>query len=285
MLPYDTTKIEGATDMKDSAGFRESSLAFRLLTRLGSGKAVAALTALCTVCSTLLTAIAGYLFGFSVAELLEAMAIASGISTVISFSASFWVVKLASDLIEARKTLIRLASRDELTDLHNRRHFTEQLERLVQAAASSNRTIGVLLIDVDRLKSINDLCGHHAGDEVLLRVATAIRDAIRQDDVAARYAGDEFAVILDSVDEHDAHEICDRIRASLTSAGINNHWLPKDTSLSVSIGLAFCGPDERPASLLRRADAALYEAKKRGRDMVVAAPDLANPSDTTPAPT
>lgn len=280
-----TTRERGAKLTQYFVESHENSLAFRLLSRLGSAKSVAAITAICTAASILLTVGAGYFFNYTQSEMIEAIAIASVVSAIISSTASFWVVRLASDLIAARKTLLRLANRDDLTQLYNRRYFAQQLERALESRPTCGQSLGILLLDVDRLKQINDALGHHAGDQVLISVADAARSAVRRDDLVARYAGDEFAVLLSPADENNALEVSARIRLLLASSVDNARRYSLEAPPTISIGVAIHIDAEPSSSLLRRADAALYEAKKSGRDTVAVAPVATKSTGTTPAPT
>lgn len=169
----------------------------------------------------------------------------------------------------ARRNLEFLALTDGLTGLANRRRFDEELPREVARATRGNQPLALLMLDVDLLKRYNDAFGHAAGDSLLQRIATAIASATRASDLATRYGGDEFAVILPGTDAEAAARVAERIHqlvevlAPETSAAAPGH------TASISIGIAALRPDGDSAeALLRRADEALSRAKAEGRNQV-----------------
>jgi diguanylate cyclase (GGDEF)-like protein len=164
-----------------------------------------------------------------------------------------------------------LATTDGLTGLTNRRAFDAALENELARCKRTGEPISLLLTDVDRFKSYNDLYGHQAGDEVLKKVGQCLRSALRRPaDVAARYGGEEFVAILPATDEDGAFFIADGFRESLFAMGIPHKGGDKGV-LTASVGIAtFSGKDLElsPAELVHRADEALYDAKAAGRDRV-----------------
>jgi diguanylate cyclase (GGDEF)-like protein len=129
--------------------------------------------------------------------------------------------------------------------------------------------VGVLMIDIDRFKALNDTYGHATGDEVLRAVAAALAGAVREDDVPARYGGEEFAVLLRNPTPDMAVEIGERVREAVADLDLGRFRVP---GVTVSVGVAIGGRSDRPIDeLIADADRALYEAKRRGRDRVVAA--------------
>lgn len=172
------------------------------------------------------------------------------------------------ELNTLNRELTRLTRVDALTGLANRRCFDEELARAGQRCRRTGEALSVMLIDIDRFKALNDGLGHQAGDEALRRVGAALGGmAARQDDTLARYGGEEFAAILCGSDESGALSVAGRIRSALAQAAIVH---PVTGKVTVSIGIV-----SRPASeidldrMIAQADAALYEAKRRGRDLVV----------------
>ena len=160
------------------------------------------------------------------------------------------------------RQLENLASTDELTGLYNRRHFltiaTKALENL-----SDGRRHGLALIDLDHFKSINDHHGHAAGDRVLQAFAEVARSCLRDNDVIARYGGEEFVMLICNTDAEQFHACCERLRNAYTKAQ------PQDVaidSLSLSIGMTLLHAGENLDQALHRADEALYQAKRRGRN-------------------
>lgn len=151
------------------------------------------------------------------------------------------------------------ATHDALTGLANYREFTETLEREVRRAARSNHTFGVLLLDLDDLKRVNDRYGHLAGNRALRRIAEIIQEHCRATDVAARYGGDEFAVVLVDADSGMARNIAARIAAAVRKDA-------RRPALSASIGCAMYPEDGRSAQeLVEAADRQLYKGKKGTR--------------------
>ncbi len=159
---------------------------------------------------------------------------------------------------------------DYLTGLANRRRFERQLAREAARTERYNHPFCLLLLDIDRFKEVNDTYGHEAGDEAIRRVGNAIQAGTRGIDTGARIGGDEFAVILPETDGERGLEVAERLRAAIHSIEVSSAG-----HLTASFGLA-----ELPTSattvpeLLAAADAALYEAKRQGRDRVALAPPL-----------
>jgi diguanylate cyclase (GGDEF)-like protein len=161
-----------------------------------------------------------------------------------------------------------LASTDPLTGLPNRRYFDEFVGLLGQSRRSGD-AVGILMVDIDRFKALNDSHGHAMGDVVLRRVAAAIVSAVREDDVPARFGGEEFVVLLRNPGPGIAVEVGERIRAAVRGLDLGELGVPP---VSVSVGVAVAnGPHESIEELLRIADQNLYSAKRGGRDRVVAA--------------
>lgn len=160
--------------------------------------------------------------------------------------------------------LDRLARTDPLTGLPNRRVLEERLEEELHRSARSRRSFALAIVDVDHFKSINDTYGHPAGDEALQRFANALRAQARHADFVARFAGDEFAIILLDVDPPKARVILERTVEVIRTVELSN-----GASLSASVGAALSYPVDSAESIIERADAALYQAKQAGRDRAV----------------
>lgn len=165
----------------------------------------------------------------------------------------------------ARRTraLHRLARIDALTELANRRGMEEHLEQVTRRAARERNDYGVLWIDVDHFKQINDVEGHQFGDEALQAVAAVLTDCIRAYDLAARWGGDEFLVVMNPCRAEDlefvARRICEDVRQLEPGT-------PGAGRITVSIGAAVGRPDEETDTVLHRADEAMYAVKNEGRD-------------------
>ena len=160
------------------------------------------------------------------------------------------------------------ASTDVLTGLPNRRYFDEFCALLARRRRAED-AVGVLMIDIDWFKRLNDTYGHDTGDEVLRAVGGAIMAAVREDDVPARYGGEEFVVLLRNPSREVAIEVGERVRAAVRGLDLRDLGVSK---VSVSVGVAVAQEAEEPiAELIKSADRALYRAKRTGRDRVVAA--------------
>ena len=160
------------------------------------------------------------------------------------------------------------ASTDPLTGLPNRRYFDEFVGLLAQGRRAGD-AVGILMIDIDRFKVLNDKHGHATGDAVLRSVAAAIVSAVREDDVPVRFGGEEFVVLLRNPAPGVAVEVGERIRHAVGGLDLRAFGVPP---VSVSVGVAVAhDPDEDIATLLQIADQNLYSAKRGGRDRVVAA--------------
>ena len=173
------------------------------------------------------------------------------------------------------------AATDSLTGLANRRSFDDELALEWRRAERIGDPLALVLVDLDNFKNINDGRGHQAGDAVLRRVAAILDSGARNADLAARYGGEEFAVLAPETDLLGATKLADRLRGDLEAARIE---LPDGEELSVtaSFGVAVKGTFERPEQLIAAADEALYEAKRNGKNRVVAADPLPE-APATPA--
>jgi diguanylate cyclase (GGDEF)-like protein len=162
--------------------------------------------------------------------------------------------------------LVQDAQTDPLTNLANRRLFLERLDLAWNGITSPDELIAVLFVDVDHFKEINDRLGHEVGDHVLVTIANALSGLLRPTDLVARFGGDEFTVLLDPLhDLKTSLEIAERIRAEISRPrSIDGH----DLTLGVSVGVATSRDASCANELLRRADEAMYTAKRNGRARV-----------------
>ncbi|NEX93872.1 PleD family two-component system response regulator [Caulobacter sp. 17J65-9] len=164
---------------------------------------------------------------------------------------------------------LELAVTDPLTGLHNRRYMDSQLTALLRRAAKGGEPVAALIIDIDHFKGVNDAYGHDVGDEVLSEFAVRLATNVRAIDLPCRYGGEEFVVVMPDTRLEDAHHIAERIRTQVAGSPFRVADGRELLSVTISIGVA-SGQGESPESLLRRADAALYEAKTAGRNRVIA---------------
>lgn len=171
-----------------------------------------------------------------------------------------------SELQAANEQLRRLASTDELTGLLNRRALMQQLELEYAEARNHGAPLSIVMLDLDAFKALNDRHGHLAGDDALRGVATIVRDCCRSIDHVGRYGGEEIMIVLVQADLETAMPVAERMRVAIASTA-----LPHGTDalhLTASIGVATLQPEERAQDLVARADAALYRAKRAGRNTV-----------------
>lgn len=172
-------------------------------------------------------------------------------------------------LVKANSYLIRLAMIDQITGLGNRRNFEKMLFREFNLAKREKTDLTLMMCDLDMFKTYNDTYGHQDGDYCLKQVAEAITETItRPADLACRFGGDEFAVILPRTDLVGSLRIAERIRQSVYNKDILING-SKDQRVTMSIGLAhYHGQFKNPEELIKAADSALYKAKKKGRNRV-----------------
>jgi len=164
---------------------------------------------------------------------------------------------------------LELAITDKLTGLHNRHYLEQHLGTLVDQATKRGRPLSLLMIDIDHFKAINDTHGHLAGDQVLVGFAERIRSAVRGIDLASRYGGEEFVVAMPDANADVAYRVGERLRGLISAKpfAIGEGQEPISVTASIGVG-SIEGPEDGPTDLLARADAALYEAKRTGRNRV-----------------
>lgn len=174
------------------------------------------------------------------------------------------------ELVRVLEQLREMTIRDELTGLHNRRHLMEVLSRQAAETGRDGRHgFALCFVDLDYFKRVNDVFGHGQGDEILKRFADIAREAVREIDYVVRLGGEEFVLVLVGADEDDARIVAERIRRQLASLTVSGR-IP-DFRISASFGVTGYRPGEDIEATLSRADHALYEAKRGGRDRVVVA--------------
>ena len=175
--------------------------------------------------------------------------------------------------ILANDKLQRLSDYDGLTGIANRRKFDSVLETEWNRAMRSGASLTLAMIDVDHFKAYNDHLGHMLGDDCLRRVAQALVASIRQpSDLASRYGGEEFAVILPELTAGNALRVSEKLCSAVMELAMPHGKSPTAEVVTVSVGVATCIPARggRPEALIREADANLYRAKEQGRNRVVA---------------
>jgi diguanylate cyclase (GGDEF)-like protein len=173
----------------------------------------------------------------------------------------------AVDNLRLFEEVQRLAVTDDLTGVHNRRHLFELAEHEFRQSQRYHRPLAAIMFDLDRFKDVNDTYGHGVGDEVLRAVAGHCRKLIREVDVLGRYGGEEFAVILPETDLKAAIEVAERFRSTVAARPLETSRGPIE--VTVSAGVAEIHRDMIDVhSLIDRADAAMYFAKRTGRNRV-----------------
>lgn len=178
-----------------------------------------------------------------------------------------------TDRKRAEEELARLATRDGLTGLFNRRRFDETLQVEWQRARRDRTPLSVVMADVDHFKLFNDTYGHQAGDACLRQVAEALQSQVRRSaDLVARYGGEEFVILLPSTPREGGLIVAEAARAAVAALGIPHARSTAGPVVTLSLGCAtrWPGADEPPTGLVERADRALYEAKRAGRNRVEA---------------
>ena len=192
------------------------------------------------------------------------------IAGAISVTAALRCLRRTSQLAGQTRALTVLSRTDPLTGLHNRRHVEEHLAASASAARRHHQPLSVLFIDIDNFKTVNDQWGYEAGDEVLRAVAGRINLSLRTEDLVGRWGGEEFVAVLTLTDLAAALVAAERIRAAVAANGIQS--VDSVTHVTVSVGCAAYECDVHdPADLIRQAGRALRDAKRQGRNRVVAA--------------
>ncbi len=175
--------------------------------------------------------------------------------------------RLRNDVKKAQAKMAEMSTVDELTKLHNRRYFIEALEGEFERASRYEIEMALIMVDLDHFKKINDTYGHPSGDIVLSKIGGILKKHVRRNDIACRYGGEEFAVILSNVSRENIYAAYDRFREM-----VSEHLFEYESNqfhITVSIGIAFSNNAESANDLLSQADQALYQAKDTGRNKTV----------------
>jgi diguanylate cyclase len=237
----------------------------RLVMRLGLTRATVALTVLVTLMAVLISQALISMLGHGDRGI--ALVSASLCSLLLTPAVGTVVLRLVFELDRARQQLTVLATQDDLTGVHNRRHFMAVVQREWDRARRYSTPAALLLIDADHFKRINDTHGHLCGDELLRCLAAAVGSSLRQADVLARFGGEELIVFLPHTDPLGALDVAERIRERVQAVSVP--WRDAVVSTTVSIGMAPLR-NELPTLdwMIHEADTALYAAKSDGRNCV-----------------
>jgi two-component system cell cycle response regulator len=174
---------------------------------------------------------------------------------------------LREQLLARESRLEQMVFNDDLTGLWNRRFLQRRLGAELHAARRHGHGLSIALVDVDHFKAVNDGHGHQVGDEALIVVADRLAQAVRTEDVVGRWGGEEFLAILPRIDAEGAHAVAERIRRTVAETPVGQAEL----AITVSVGCATLDDESSADLFLRRADEALYAAKRAGRNAVVVA--------------
>lgn len=175
------------------------------------------------------------------------------------------VEERTAELKEANETISHLAATDELTKLFNRRYFNERLAASISASRRHEHPLAITMVDIDHFKAVNDNFGHSEGDQILKDFAELLRERLRTEDVAARWGGEEFIILLPHTTCDAAAALAERIRVAFEQRSDS----ARPITLSASFGVVDLQGEESADTFIRRADAALYRAKHEGRNRVV----------------
>lgn len=237
-----------------------------LITGLGAKKFVVALLLVLIVVVILLSSIISMLmYGEVVTEAMFVVVVATLITAPFGlYIFSSLILKLNNS--EARLRCLSIS--DDLTGVYNRRYFIEQAEKELSKAKRYGNIFSIVLLDIDNFKSINDAYGHFGGDAVIKALALSCNQHLRSTDIFARYGGEEFVFLVPESDKSDMHFFAERVRQRLEKIGVNYHG--EDIYFTVSLGVkTFDVSIDSLELMLKKADAALYEAKRAGKNCVV----------------
>lgn len=177
--------------------------------------------------------------------------------------------EMTQTLSARSETLEQAALTDALTGMQNRRYFDDALKEYLQEFKRINKPMGLLVLDLDHFKMVNDTHGHDVGDEVLRQVAACLKNFTRYHDIAARLGGEEFAVVAPNMDSEGLLKFAERIRKAVADLVIQSGNVR--LKVTTSIGIAVWDGKEEADGFYRRADRMLYQAKRQGRNRVCAA--------------
>jgi diguanylate cyclase (GGDEF)-like protein len=168
-----------------------------------------------------------------------------------------------SRVIAEKDAITKVAQKDELTQIFNRTKFNSILSLALRNAEIYNESFTIILFDIDHFKQVNDKYGHNVGDQVLIQLSSLIKSQLRNQDTFARWGGEEFVILSESATQDDAYMLAERLRETIET-------FPFDVieKLTCSFGLSQCENNDTATSILKRADDALYQAKKSGRNKV-----------------
>ena len=237
-----------------------------LLKQFGVVKMTAALTIVSILISILITTILETLLpgdGKTTGIILAAV-----VPAVIAPFFGYITLRLTYQLDLAQESLRQISITDELTQVHNRRYFIEMARKMLAGTKRYGDSFAIIMFDIDDFKSINDTYGHAAGDQVLRAVGEICMTQIRESDTFARYGGEEFALLVPRCSPTDVLKFAERIRIKLSDARVRHDQVDIQFTASMGAGIFDSATPDLEA-ILKRADAALYAAKKQGKNCTV----------------
>ena len=237
------------------------------LKRFGLLAVVVAITVGSIVLSVAISAAVHASLGVEMSGL--AWAVTFACPALIAPTMSWWAFDLVLKVDRAHEQLRLQSTIDDLTGLYNRRYFMEKLREAIEHARRDGTPFAVAVIDVDDFKRINDEHGHLSGDETLRQLTRTCARLVRDIDTLARIGGEEFALLLPATTAAEAEHVLERLRFSIAAARVRLD--ERSLGITVSIGLTSPGPNARDVNgVLHEADAALYSAKRQGKNRLVA---------------
>ena len=178
------------------------------------------------------------------------------------------LTKQTQALREAQSKLKEQANRDPLTNMYNRRYFSDISEKMIAMSKRAKEPLGVMMIDIDKFKNINDTYGHAVGDEIIKLLSNRLESLIRESDLVARFGGEEFAIILPNADEKSLMNMAERMRKDIESLSYSSKDGILKFTVSIGVDVFNYDKDDNIDSALNRADKALYKSKSEGRNKV-----------------
>ncbi len=237
----------------------------RLVHRHGVWPTVCAMTLIAIVYSVLVGVALDLLLKPAIVwmDLLYCIVIPALVAPIVSYAA----IRLLHELEVAERKLRQLASKDSLTGLGTRRHFLELAEWAMEKSRRSGQPTSMLMMDADHFKQINDTFGHAVGDRVLVAIGQVIQNVCRTADLAGRYGGEEFSILLPTTPAAMAVAVAERLRSTVEAEVAQLAGLEQAVTVSIGIATSDAGKTHLP-QLIEQADAAMYAAKHAGRNCV-----------------
>ncbi len=201
--------------------------------------------------------------GEALSSLRRALFLNMGICLLVTLSMIF-LINFAVKHYQRR--LVEMATTDALTGMANRQAFEVLIQQVLAESRRSGTKFAVVMGDIDHFKLINDSYGHMVGDRVLQEIGAVLRSRLRESDIICRWGGEEFLLIFNNCDTHDAAKVAEDLRTSVSASFARNSLLPRE--VTISFGVAEHLPDESLDELLARVDQALYQAKNDGRNRI-----------------